>query len=171
MSMDYLIHLDDISDEIIPQMISELNKFEMSCEIRPGFSFALHSGFLPFRFRLSNPGIDLLKGRDLMSGFELYVRDFHVSEAKGFSQDDLSRLSKLKKTVIIRLCPLDSFEFRFSELTSAIIAEILDAPRSLAGNVIFDSRTIVEKSWEAVKAREKSIANDDWRYHEFVGWS
>jgi hypothetical protein len=86
MSMEFWIHLNSISDDIIPDMISELNKFEMTCEIYPGFSFSKHSGFLPFKFRLSNPKLDTLKDKDLVSGFELYVEDFDSEDADWFSR-------------------------------------------------------------------------------------
>jgi hypothetical protein len=85
-------------------MISELNKFEMTCEIYPGFSFSKHSGFLPFKFRLSNPKLDILKNKDLVSGFELYVEDFEPEDADWFSPEDLARLSEFKKTVSIQIC-------------------------------------------------------------------
>ncbi|MBB3145515.1 hypothetical protein FHS21_001927 [Phyllobacterium trifolii] len=170
MSMEYWVHLNEISDDIIPDMISELNKFEMTCEIYPGFSFSKHSGFLPFKFRLSNPKLDILKNKDLVSGFELYVEDFEPEDADWFSPEDLARLSEFKKTVSIRFAASDSFQLRFADLTSAVIAKLTGGPRSFDEDVDYDTSTIADKSWEDLKHWENSIADDDWRYYEFQGW-
>ncbi|WP_133123916.1 hypothetical protein [Phyllobacterium zundukense] len=170
MSMEFHVHVNEISDDIIPAMIAELNKFEMTCEVYPGFSFVTQSGFLPFKFRLSHPKIAVLKDKDLMSGFELDVYDFDPEEADWFSEDDLANLAKYTKTVTIRFGAFDSFQLRFADLTSAVIAKLTGGPRSFDEQVWYDSSSIVDEAWEGVKNWENSIADADWNYHEFDGW-
>jgi len=114
--MEYHVHLDAISDDIITELLRELNKFEMTCEPHPDFRFSTQSGFLPFKFRLSKPKLAILKDKDLISGFELDIEDFDPEEADWFSPEDLSRLAKFKKTVTIRFGASDSFQLRFAEL-------------------------------------------------------
>jgi hypothetical protein len=171
MSMEYWIHLDEISDSIIPEFIAELNKFEMTCATYPGFRFSDHSGFLPFKFRLLNPKLCILKDKDLVSGFELYIEDFDTENADWFSQEDLDRLSKFKRTLVIRFGASDSFQLRFAELASAVIAKLTGAPRSFDDEVVYDMTTeVLDKIWEDIKHWENSIADADWEYHEFDGW-
>jgi len=120
MSMEFHVHLNVISDDIIPAIIDELNKFEMACEVHPDFLFSTQSGFLPFKFRLSEPRLAILKDKDLMTGFELYIEDFDPEEADWFSPEDLTRLKQFHKTVTIRFSAFDSFQLRFADLTSAV---------------------------------------------------
>lgn len=91
--MEYWIYLNAISDDIIPDLVNELSKYEMTWEPYPGFRFSNHSGFLPFKFRLSNPNPAILRDKGLISGFELYIEDFDPEEADWFSPEDLRRLS------------------------------------------------------------------------------
>jgi hypothetical protein len=57
--------------------------------------------------------------------------------------------------------------FCFSIVSSAINET---DPRSFDDEVSYDSSSIVDEAWEGVKSWENSIADDDWRYHEFDGW-
>ena len=170
MSMEFHVHLNVISDDIIPAIIDELNKFEMACEVHPDFLFSTQSGFLPFKFRLSEPRLAILKDKDLMTGFELYIEDFDPEEADWFSPEDLTRLKQFHKTVTIRFSAFDSFQLRFADLTSAVIAKLTGGPRSFDEDVVYDTATIVDDAWEGIKNWENSIADADWRYHEFDGW-
>lgn len=41
-----------------------------------------YSGFVPFKFQLTNSNFSQLKGKELMSGFELYIEDFDLAKTK-----------------------------------------------------------------------------------------
>ncbi|PHQ59062.1 MAG: hypothetical protein COC08_09285, partial [Maribacter sp.] len=95
MSLDLNVYIDKIDDQIIPKWIERMNEFDMECEIHPEFSFANHSGFLPFKIKLKNPSNKNLESRELISGFELYKDRFDL-------QKELEQIQP-KKTFIQRL--------------------------------------------------------------------
>jgi len=52
----------------------------------------------------------------------------------------------------------------------ALNLHITGGPRSFDDDVIYDTSTIVDNACEGIKHWENSIADADWRYHEFDGW-
>ena len=54
----------------------------MVCEIHPEFSFNDQNGFLLFKFQLTNPSFDILSGKILASGFELFIDNVDLVEEK-----------------------------------------------------------------------------------------
>jgi hypothetical protein len=70
--MEYNVYteLDQISDDLIALIVSELARFHMTCEFIQTFSFADSPGFVPFKFRLHTSQIPELVGKDLLSGVE-----------------------------------------------------------------------------------------------------
>ena len=69
MSLDITVYTRQLSDDLIPKIQRRLNDFEMTCEIHPEFSFAGQTGFLPFKFQLTNPPFEILRNKALTSGF------------------------------------------------------------------------------------------------------
>jgi hypothetical protein len=82
MSMEYNVYaeLDQISDDLIALIVSELNRFDMTCEIHPDISFADSPGLVPFKFRLHTSQIPGLVEKDLPSGVEISIEDFDADE-------------------------------------------------------------------------------------------
>jgi hypothetical protein len=95
MSLELRIYIKEISDNIIPKWIEKMNESGMSCQIHPDFSFSTHSGFLPFKLKLDNPINRQLIGKDLISGFELYIEDFDILEEKEKLKPKKTFLEKL----------------------------------------------------------------------------
>jgi len=82
MSLDITVYTRQLGDELIPEIQRRLNDFEMICEIDPKFSFSDQTGFLPFKFKLTNPPFAVLRDKWLKSGFELYIDNFNFEEEK-----------------------------------------------------------------------------------------
>ncbi len=95
MSLDIAVYTRHLSDDLIPKIQKRLNDFEMTCEIHPKFSFSDQTGFLPFKFQLTNPPFEKLRDKVLMSGFELYIDDFDFEQEKKKIQPKPSFMDKL----------------------------------------------------------------------------
>jgi hypothetical protein len=67
-------------------------------------------------------------------------------------------------------CQLIVHRNELSHYLRAQNLRITGGPRSFDEDVDYDTSTIADKSWEDLKHRENSIADDDWRYYEFQGW-
>jgi hypothetical protein len=194
MSLDLNVYCNELSDDLIPKIVKRLNQYEMTVEIHPDFSFNNQTGFLPFKFRLINPLFEILKERDLVSGFELYIDDFDLllsarkalSPKLGFfdrllgkkehdvpfaSPEIEKRLSDCKQLVSFIWHVGDSFELRFASLTSAILTELTGGVCCYpADNIWYDNRNIVEDAFKEVKEYEKSLKQEDVKFHEFEKW-
>jgi len=193
MSLDLNVYCKELSDDLIPKIVKCLNQYEMTVEIHPDFSFNNQTGFLPFKFRLINPPFEILKERDLVSGFELYIDDFDLLSARkalspklGFFDRLLGkkehnvpfagpeiekRLSDCKQLVSFIWHAGDSFELRFASLTSAILTELTDGVCCYpADNIWYDNRNIVKDAFIEIKEYEKSLKQEDVKFHEFEKW-
>ena len=161
MSLEIKVYMKEVSDDLIPQIVSRLNDFEMTCEIDPNFSFKDKTGFLPFKFRLLNSPFDVLKNKNLLSGFELYVSHFNFEEVIAeLNEDFLDELSETPSFATLEIeeklkdCRkeltfvwniADSFEFRFASLTSAILTKLADGVCCYpADDIWYDNTKIVE---------------------------
>lgn len=177
MSMEYNVYteLPQIPDDIIVTLVSELNKFDMTCEIHPDVSFADSPGFVPFQFRLHSSPYSELVGKDLISGVEIAIYDFDVDEQDDpfLDSEDDPQHGKYKKIVSFYFTGAsDRFEFRFACLTSAILTNRLNGIRADDDlNICTGSSNIVANAWEEVKSHEEYCARElDIPYHAFEGW-
>jgi hypothetical protein len=194
MSLDIIVYSKQLSDDYIPKIVKRLNDFEMICEIHPDFSFNNQSGFLPFKFRLTNPPFPILKDKDLISGFEIYISDFDIEKEKQEAKPKQSFMDKLfgkkqpdepffssqidaqlkdcKKMTSFVWHAADSFELRFASLTSAILTELTDGVCTYsADDIWYDNKNFVEKTWHEIKDYETSLLKEsDLNFHEFKSW-
>ncbi len=193
MSLEITVYAKELNDALIPLIQKRLNDFEMSCEIHPGFSFADQTGFLPFKFKLTNPPFDILKTKELISGFELYIEDFDFETEKAnvqhkptlverwlkVKQEDVplvnetidNRLKNCKKTATFIWHVADSFEVRFATLTSAILTELTNGVCTYtAENIWYENEGFVETTWQEVKDYENTLKERTLKFHEFEKW-
>jgi hypothetical protein len=194
MSLDITVYTRQLGDDLIPKIQRRLNDFEMTCEIYPNFSFGEQTGFLPFKFKLTNPPFEVLRDKWLTSGFELYIDDFNFEEEKKKVQTKPSFMDKLtgkklperplvnetidarlkdsKKTVSFVWHVADSFELRFASLTSAILTELTDGVCTYsADNIWYDNEGFIEKTWSEIQEYENTILKErDLKFHEFEKW-
>lgn len=193
MSLDINVYCKQLSDDLIPKIVKRLNDYEMLVEVHPQFSFSEQTGFLPFKFRLTNPPFDILKDKELKSGFELYVDDFDLQTAKenlkpklGFldkllgkrqleiqfaSTDIENRLIDCKKVVTFVWHAGDSFELRFAYLTSAILTELTNGVCTYpADDIWYDNKNIVDKAFKEIKEYEKTLNEKDLDFMTFDQW-
>ena len=194
MSLDITVYTRQLSDDLIPKIQKRLNDFEMTCEIHPKFSFNDQTGFLPFKFQLTNPPFEKLRDKKLMSGFELYIEDFDFEEEKKKVQPKPSfmdkvtgkklpgkplvdneidkRLRECKKVISFVWHAADSFEVRFASLASSILTELTNGVCSYpADNIWYDNEGFVEKTWSEIREYETThLKEKDLVFHEFEKW-
>jgi hypothetical protein len=194
MSLDLQVYTKHISNDFIPKIVSRLNDFEMICEVDPSFSFEDQSGFLPFKFQLTNPPFDILKGKVLTSGFELFIEDFDFEKQKEkakpkqglmdklfgkkqpdnplFTSDIDNRIKDCKKLLTFVWHVGDSFELRFASLTSAIVTELTNGVCCYpADDIWYNNENFVESTWKDIKDYETNLLKERaLKYHEFAKW-
>ena len=193
MSLDINVYSKTLSDDLIPKIVKRLNDYEMIVEVHPEFSFDDQTGFLPFKFRLTNPHLDILKNKELSSGFELYIDDFDLIKAKeelkpklGFfdkllgkkqqevpfaSPDIEIRLKECKKVTTFVWHSGDSFELRFAALTSAILTELTNGVCTYpADNIWYENKNITDDAYKEVKEYEQTLKSKDIQFQEFEKW-
>ena len=180
MSLDIIVYCKQLSDDLIPKIVKRLNDYEMVVEVHPEFSFSDQTGFLPFKFKLTKPHLNILKEKELKSGFELYIEDFDLQSAKenlkpklGFfdkllgkkqpeipfaSEDIEKRLMECKKVVTFIWHAGDSFELRFASLTSAILTELTNGVCTYpADDIWYDNKNIVDEAFKEIKEYEQTL--------------
>jgi len=193
MSLSFTVYTKQFSDDVIPEIIKRLNHYEMIVEAYPNFCFKRDSGFLPFKFQLTNPPFNVLKNKELKSGFELYMDDFNLrfhkanlqpkktffdklfSKGKpevGFANSDVEyRLKDCDIEVTFAWSIVDSFELRFATLTSAILSELTNGVCYFPpDNIWYNNKNIVDKAYEEIKQYENSLNEKDLKFHEFDEW-
>lgn len=82
MSLDISVYCKELTDDLMPKIVKRLNDYDMIVEVHPDVMFTNQTGFCPFKFQLTNPPAEILRGKVLVSGFELYVDDFDLAIAK-----------------------------------------------------------------------------------------
>ncbi len=193
MSLDIIVYCKQLSDDLIPKIVKRLNDYEMVVEVHPEFSFSDQTGFLPFKFKLTKPHLNILKEKELKSGFELYIEDFDLQSAKenlkpklGFfdkllgkkqpeipfaSEDIEKRLMECKKVVTFIWHAGDSFELRFASLTSAILTELTNGVCTYpADDIWYDNKNIVDEAYKEIKEYEMSLKEKDLDFMIFDQW-
>jgi len=194
MSLDLNVYVESIDDQIIPKWMERMNEFEMDCEIHPDFSFTDHRGFLPFKIKLTNPTNRDLEGRELISGFEFYMKEFDFQKEIGQNQAKQTlfqkllgktadrgdyvnpeidaRLQKCRWVLVFNWGSHNSLELRMSSLSSAIIAELTDGVCCYrADDVWYNNESIVENAFRESLEFENSLKPSEWKVHEFEGWN
>lgn len=194
MSLEIIVYCKEVSNDLIPQMMKRLNDYDMVTEVHPEFNFnGENAGFLPFKFRLSNPHLDTLKEKDLISGFELYIGDFNLQKAKedmrpkqsffekliGKKQPEIQfaaqeiedRLKDCKKEVHFVWHSGDSFQLRFALLTSAIFAELTNGVCTYpADDIWYDNQGFTDKTFKEILEYENSLNASKIKFFEFQNW-
>jgi len=194
MSIEIIVYTKQLSDDLIPKIVSRLNDFDMDCEVYPGFSFNEHIGFLPFKFKFRSPPFEILTNKELVSGFELCVDNFNFEQEKLRSQPKLGLIQRLTgrkhpshslfsvdidkrikhcvKKVSFTWQVADSFEVRFASIVSAILSELTDGVCSYpADGVWYENQNFAEKTWGEVRAYETNILTErTLKFHEFTNW-
>lgn len=195
MSLDIKVYCKQVSADLVPKILKRLNDYDMVVEVHPDFKFdeEKDTGFVPFKFRLKNPHLDILKGKELKSGFELYIDDFDLNEEKenlkpklsffdrlrGKKQEEIAfappevekRLKDCKKAVSFVWHAGDSFELRFASLTSAILTELTSGVCCYpADDIWYDNKNIVDEVFKETTEYEKSLLEKEIEFHEFDEW-
>ena len=193
MSLNISVYTKTLSDDLIPKIVKRLNDYEMIVEVDPDFSFNDQTGFLPFKFRLTNPHLDILKNKELSSGFELYIDDFDLKKAKeelkpklsffdklfgkkqqevAFASPDIEkRLIECQKVISFVWHSGDSFQLRFASLTSAILTELTDGVCTYpADDIWYDNKSITDEAFKEVKEYEQTLKEKDIEFQEFEKW-
>ena len=98
MSLAFKVYCKKVSKDIIPKIMKRLNDFDMVVSVHPNFKLDgdEDSGFLPFKFRFTETHLDILKGKELKSGFEIYIDDFDLHTEKENLTPKLGFFDKLR---------------------------------------------------------------------------
>ena len=194
MSLDLNVFVEKIDDSIIPNWIGRMNEMGMECEIHPDFSFDNHTGFLPFKIRLTMTDHEFLMNKDFVVGFEFYRDPFEYEEELKSLQPKKSlldkllnksstpvyfaspeideKLSKCSEVLTFNWGSADSFELRMASLSSAIISELVNGVCCYpADDIWYDNKNIVEEAYKEILEYEASLKPSDWITHDFEGWN
>ena len=194
MSLAFKVYCKKVSEDMIPRIMKRLNEFDMVVSVHPDFKFDADedSGFLPFKFQFTNPHFDILKNKELMSGFELYIDEFDLAKEKenlkpklsffdkllGKKQEEVqystpeieSRLKDFKTVISFVWNTGNSFEFRFASLTSAILTELTQGVCSYEDEEWYDNKDIVENAFKEISEYEQSLTESELDFIEFKEW-
>lgn len=193
MSLETNVYCKHLEDEFIPQIVNRLNEYEMIVETQPDFSFSDENNFWTFKFQLSNPPLDILKGKVLVSGVEIFISDFDLQTAKeqlkpkpGFwdkllkkQQPEVKfcapevekRLEDCAKVISFVWHAGDCFQFRFGTLTSAILTELTDGVCTYpADDIWYENKNIVDETYKEVLRYEEYMKEKGIEFSEFDRW-
>lgn len=195
MSLEIVVYCNEVSAGLIPQIMKRLNDYDMIAEIHPKFEFDknIDTGFLPFKFRFTNPSRVVLKDKEFLSGFELFIENFDLKSIKDKLQPKLSLFEKLfgkkqpeidfanpeidnklldcKKAISFVWHSGDTFQLRFVLLFSAILTEITNGVCNYpADDVWYDNHDIVNKAFMDVISYENSLKASEIKFFEFQSW-
>jgi len=196
MSLSIEVYTRELPADIVKKFVKRLNDFDMEVEVHPEFAFDAEkdSGFVPFKFAFSGPSYGELEGKQLLSGFELYMDSFDLARAKEVLRPKLgfwdrlfgkkqpgppsfappvieSRLKDCKIVAYFVWHVGDPFEYRFAALGSAIFTELTNGLcRNSEDLSWFDNDNIVREAFERVCDHEESFSQRMIGYHEFEGW-
>jgi hypothetical protein len=194
MSLVHTVYCKSVSKDLIPIMMERLNEFDMVVSIHPDFKFDPDedAGSLPFKFRFKNSPFEVLRDKELKSGFEIYIGDFNLQEEKEKLNPKLSFIDKLlgKKKQEIEFAPSeiearlkdckisvsfvwggsDSFASRFVLLVSAILTELTNGVSGFEDGTWYDNHNIVENAFKEVIEYEQSIPEEKLDFYEFDEW-
>ncbi|ACT01714.1 hypothetical protein [Paenibacillus sp. JDR-2] len=182
MSYDLSVHLKGLNDQMIPDWLAEIRKFNMDAEIFPAFSFQNHSGFLPFKIVVHDCPNKRLNNLELLTGFEWYAEQIDLKNKKKglFSKlfDKNQRLSsiemKLKEAetlVHFGISAHDSFEMRAGWYAAASLALIGNGVLTdYQEDIQLEGQILIRHASNIVIENEQQITDHEWRTHEFEEW-
>lgn len=194
MSIDIKVYCKQVSPDLVPKIMKRLNDYDMVVEVHPEFKFDQEndSGFVPFKFRFKNPHFNILKGKELQSGFELFIDDFDLDEEKkdlqpkpgffdklrGKKQEEVAfappeieaRLKDCKLAVSFVWHAGNSFQLRFASLTSAILTELTNGVCYQGDDSWSENKNIVDQTFKEVTEYEMSLPENEIDFDEFEGW-
>lgn len=195
MSLEIKVYCNQLSADLVPKMLKRLNDYDMIAEVHPDFRFSeqTDTGFVPFKFRLKHPHLEILNGKTLKSGFELFIEDFDLAKEKAallpkqsfldrlrgkkqesaaFARPEIeARLQDCKMAVSFVWHAGDSFELRFASLTSAVLAELTNGVCQYpADDIWYDNDHIVDKAFQELLAYEQSLPESEIEFYEFDKW-
>ena len=194
MSQAFKVYCKNVSKDMIPKIMKRMNEFDMVVRVHPDFEFDSEkdSGFLPFKFHFPNPPSEILKNKELQSGFELYIDQFDLEAEKKRLQPKLrffDKLSGKKQPEVpyatpeieakLKECKIvvsfvwharDSFALRFASLTSAILTEITNGVCSYEDETWYNNQNIVKNAFKEVIEYEQSLSEKDLDFFEFDEW-
>jgi len=194
MSLAIKVYCKEVSKDMIPIIMKRLSEFDMVVSVHPDFKFDADedSGFLPFKFRLTKPHFDILKDKELKSGFELYIDEFNLDTEKeklkpklrffdklrGKKQEEVpyatpeieARLMECKIAVSFVWHASDSFALRFASLTSAILTELTNGVCSYEDETWYENKNIVDNAFKDVVEYEDSLTEAELDFMEFDKW-
>ncbi|WP_374334536.1 hypothetical protein [Leeia sp.] len=193
MSLEMQVFVPTVDDLLIQKWVERLNSLEMTCEIHPEFSFATHTGFLPFKVVLKKPKHEKMLGNEYLTGFEFYLSDFDLKKEvdaitprlsildrlKGkkaepvyFASREIdARLISCKKVISCVWGSADTLELRMATLSAAILAELTDGVFAYpADNCWYTERGEVERVLKEAETYEASIKPSQLRLHKFEKW-
>ncbi|CAI6087323.1 hypothetical protein [Cohnella sp. JJ-181] len=182
MSYDLTVRLKRLDDTMIPQWISEINKFNMRVEVYPKFTFSDHSGFLPFKvvnYDCPNPRFNNI---ELLTGYELDIQRMSlVPVKKSFvhkwfsgnntknTDEEIQSNAEIEVTFSISI--QDSFEFRIGWYSAAALAMIGDGVLiDHQEGIEVQGNRLIRHAYDTVLQDEKTIKEDEWKVHEFDEW-
>lgn len=192
MSLEIRLYVKGIDDAVIPTWLSKLNTLGMACEIHPEFSFSTHSGFLPFKITILEGSHDALLHKTYLTGFELSVDRFSLSEEMKPSKKPSGLVKLLKRSeehvyyaspeidkkltqcqnvITFTWGSADTCELRMASLASATLAQITDGVCCYpADDLWYHNDTIVQDMLEEVTEYEKSLNTHELSVHLFEKW-
>lgn len=193
MSLEINVYCKKLTDDLMPKIVKRLTEYDMIVEVHPDVMFTSYTGFCPFKFQLTNPPVEILREKVLVSGFELYIEDFDLATAKedlkpklgfwdkliGKKQPEIAfaspeiekRLEDCRKVVSFVWHASDSFELRFVSLVSAILTELTNGLCTYpADDIWYENKDIVDEFYKEVCDYEKSLSEKELEYHEFDEW-
>jgi hypothetical protein len=194
MSLTFNVYCKKVSKDMIPKIMNRLNDFDMVVSVHPDFKFDAEedSGFLPFKFQFKNSPFEVLKGKELKSGFELNIDEFDLETEKDNLKPKLSFFDKIlgkKQQEVLFASPeiearlkncnivvsfvwhtSDSYEFRFASLTSAILTELTNGVCSYEDETWYENKNIVENAFKEISEYEGTLTEADLDFMEFDEW-
>lgn len=173
MSYDIFVFTKSLDDQIKEEWLDKLKSFGITSKLHPNFSFFNQSGFLSFCVQFDSNIIPKYNGRVLLSGFELYIDNYSVSdyELEDCDEETVNVLKRAKHQLTINISGQDSLEFRLGFLSSAIMTELLDGvvfnPQE---GVYYPKATMYNDILKEIKNDDEYLNKNGWTLHEFKGW-
>ena len=192
---DIRVYTRNLSDALVPVLVSRMNAFDMQCELDPNFTFNRRDCYFHYKFKLDKPKHSALYGKYLTTGFNVIIEDFNYEKVRDeqepvqnfielifpkkrskipvINEEYDERLKKCDKLMIFQWnLAYDIFELRFATLTSAILSELTDGVCVFAPDrICFINKNLVDNTWHDVQNFENNIVEfNDLKYFEFTHW-
>ena len=193
MSLEMHTYVPAIDESLVPRWLARMGELGMRCEIHPGFSFATHTGFLPFKLRIQNSSHAELNGVEFLTGFEYYIEDFSLEAElarqsppptligrllgrnpppKPYANAAIdAKLKACRKRLTFVWGSGDLFELRMATVSSAVLAELTGGISSYpADGIWYDKPAAAPDAAAEALAYENSVRPKDIEVHRFEQW-